>query len=93
MYLASLTWKKLEEKITEETVALIPLGSVEQHGPLAPLGTDYFIPEEFAKRVEAAYRIKSWCFLPCLWGLSLPCFLSGTIDMGIEFFRSNERTP
>ncbi len=85
MYLASLTWKKLEEKITEETVALIPLGSVEQHGPLAPLGTDYFIPEEFAKRVEAAYPDKIMVLptMPygvCPYHASFP----GTIDMGIE---------
>ncbi|WP_024821250.1 creatininase family protein [Aminobacterium mobile] len=85
MYLASLTWKKLEESISEETIGLIPLGSVEQHGPLGPLGTDYMIPEELAKRIEAAYpdRVLLVPTMPygvCPYHTSFP----GTIDMGLE---------
>ena len=40
------------EKILEETqMAIIPLGSVEQHGSHLPLGTDYYAAESFAKRI------------------------------------------
>ncbi|MDD3425771.1 MAG: creatininase family protein [Aminobacterium sp.] len=85
MYLASLSWKKLEEKITKETVALVPLGSVEQHGPLGPLGTDYIIPEEFAKKIEAAYP-EEILLLPTMPYGVCPYHgsFSGTIDMGLE---------
>ncbi len=39
-------------KILEETqMAIIPLGSVEQHGSHLPLGTDYYVAESFAKRI------------------------------------------
>ena len=39
-------------KILEETqMAIIPLGSVEQHGSPLPLGTDYYAAESFAKRI------------------------------------------
>ena len=39
-------------KILEETqMAIIPLGSVEQHGSHLPLGTDYYAAESFAKRI------------------------------------------
>ena len=42
------------EKILDETqMALIPLGSVEQHGSHLPLGTDYYAAESFAKRITA----------------------------------------
>jgi len=34
-------------------VALLPMGSVEYHGPHAPLGTDLFIARELAERVGA----------------------------------------
>lgn len=42
------------EKILEETgLAIIPLGSVEQHGAHLPMGTDYYAAESFARRVAA----------------------------------------
>jgi creatinine amidohydrolase len=34
-------------------VALLPMGSVEYHGPHGPLGTDTFIARELAERVRA----------------------------------------
>lgn len=46
------TWKELEEKINKKTVAVIPIGSIEQHGLHAPLGTDYFIADGFAKTLK-----------------------------------------
>lgn len=46
------TWKEVEGKINEKTVAVIPIGSIEQHGVHAPLGTDYFVADGFAKMIE-----------------------------------------
>lgn len=46
------TWKEVEGKINEKTVAVIPIGSIEQHGIHAPLGTDYFVADGFAKTIE-----------------------------------------
>ncbi|WP_286934669.1 MULTISPECIES: creatininase family protein [Aminobacterium] len=85
MYLASLTWKKAEKNFTPNTVAIVPLGSVEEHGPLGPLGTDYLIPEEFARRIEADYPQDVVVFPAMPYGacdtlLSFP----GTVDIGIE---------
>ena len=42
------SWKDIENKITNRTVAIIPVGSIEQHGLHAPLGTDYLIAEGLA---------------------------------------------
>ena len=42
------------EKILEETgLAILPLGSVEQHGAHLPMGTDYYAAESFARRIAA----------------------------------------
>ncbi len=42
------------EKILEETrLAIIPVGSVEQHGSHLPMGTDYYAAESLARRVTA----------------------------------------
>ena len=37
----------------ERTVALLPLGAIEQHGPHLPLGTDATIAEEMCRRAAA----------------------------------------
>ncbi len=50
MYLADEAWPDLESYFESETLALVPLGSTEQHGPHLPEGTDHIIAEAFAKR-------------------------------------------
>jgi len=50
----ALETNRLEtEKITNEAIFMLPLGSLEQHGPHLPLGTDCYIAEELSKRVSA----------------------------------------
>ncbi|EMA58626.1 creatininase family protein [Halorubrum kocurii] len=48
MYLADHTWPELGEALSEGAVALVPLGSTEQHGPHLPLATDHLIAEALA---------------------------------------------
>jgi len=59
MYLADEAWPDLESYFTEESLALVPLGSTEQHGPHLPEGTDHLIAEAFAR--EAAARTGYLC--------------------------------
>jgi creatinine amidohydrolase len=54
MNLADEAWPDLGEYFAEESLALVPLGSTEQHGPHLPEGTDHLIAEAFAR--EAAER-------------------------------------
>ncbi|MFB6205780.1 MAG: creatininase family protein [Haloglomus sp.] len=49
MYLADETWPDLESYFENESLALVPLGSTEQHGPHLPLATDHLIAEAFAR--------------------------------------------
>ena len=48
MHLESATWSEMAEVAAD--VALLPVGSVEQHGPHAPLGTDCLTAEAVATR-------------------------------------------
>jgi creatinine amidohydrolase len=49
MYIADQTWPELGEYVAEESLAVVPLGSTEQHGPHLPLATDHLIAESLAR--------------------------------------------
>ncbi len=59
-----------EEYLENESnpVAILPLGSIEQHGPHLPLGTDSFVALELAKK--AAEKTNSIVVQPCWPGYS-----------------------
>jgi creatinine amidohydrolase len=49
MYVADQTWPELGEYVAAESLAVVPLGSTEQHGPHLPLATDHLIAESLAR--------------------------------------------
>lgn len=51
--LARMTWPEARETLARAQVALIPVGSCEQHGPHMTLDTDLAIAEAFASRLSA----------------------------------------
>jgi creatinine amidohydrolase len=59
MYLADETWPDLGDYFADASLALVPLGSTEQHGPHLPLATDHLIAEAFAR--AAAERTGYLC--------------------------------
>jgi creatinine amidohydrolase len=59
MYLGDLAWPDLGEYLTEESLAIVPVGSTEQHGPHLPEGTDHLIAEALAR--EATRRSGYLC--------------------------------
>lgn len=52
MELSQATWTEVNE--TDAELALLPVGSTEQHGPHAPLGTDAIVAEIVAKATADA---------------------------------------
>jgi creatinine amidohydrolase len=52
MKIENLRWPELPA--SSNRVFVVPLGSIEQHGPHLPLGTDSMIVSEVARRVDAA---------------------------------------
>lgn len=59
MYLAEHTWPELGSYFEEHSLALVPIGSTEQHGPHLPEATDHLIAEAYAR--EAAERTGLLC--------------------------------
>ncbi len=59
MYLADHAWPDLEAYFESESLALVPVGSTEQHGPHLPESTDHVIAESLAR--EAAARSGYLC--------------------------------
>jgi creatinine amidohydrolase len=57
--LHEMSWTEAKEYFTQNNVAILPVGSNEQHGPQNPLGTDHLIAkviaEETAKRAGVLY--------------------------------------
>lgn len=50
-FLEELTWPKAEAAFNKIKTAVIPTGSIEQHGPHMPVGTDYLVARALAERV------------------------------------------
>ncbi|WP_042662049.1 creatininase family protein [Haloferax sp. ATB1] len=66
MNLTAQTWVDVEEPDVD--VCLLPVGSVEQHGPHAPLGTDVFVADAIAE--AAAGRVEAWKLPPVHIGVA-----------------------
>lgn len=84
MHFASLSWKEASN-LCDKYLAVLPIGSVEAHGPVGPLGTDYLIPSAIAEELEKRMTGQV-LLLPTLpYGCSP--FLAGfpgTIDVGFQ---------
>lgn len=51
-YYNELTRLEMEQVDKDETVVMIPVGALEQHGNQCPLGTDEIIAEGTARRIK-----------------------------------------
>lgn len=69
--LGELTWPEALRRFKEVDVALLPVGSIEQHGPHLPLDTDAFDAYYLALRVAEACRDPKPLVLPLIpYGVS-----------------------
>lgn len=68
---AELTWPEIKERLSEIDLAILPCGSIEQHGPHLPVDTDSFDAEYLARRVaEACSNPKPFVLPPIYYGVS-----------------------
>jgi creatinine amidohydrolase/Fe(II)-dependent formamide hydrolase-like protein/7-cyano-7-deazaguanine synthase in queuosine biosynthesis len=66
-----LTWPEAKARLNEMAVALLPVGSVEQHGPHLPLDTDAFDADYLTRRVAEACSDPKPLVLPAIsYGVS-----------------------
>jgi creatinine amidohydrolase len=82
--LAALRWPALDQMASARTVAILPLGAIEAHGPHLPLGTDLIIAEAMARAGAARLSARGMqvVLLPALPFAPAPfaAAFGGTID-------------
>ncbi len=66
--LHEMSWAEAKEYFTKNDVAILPVGSNEQHGPQNPLGTDHLIAKAIAE--ETAKRTGVLCLQLIPFGVS-----------------------
>jgi len=77
--LAELTWEEVRDLDRARTVALLPVGAVEAHGPHLPLGTDVVIAEAMARAAAERMDAKG------LNALLLPAMAYTAAPFGARF--------
>ncbi len=63
-FLERLTWPQAKEAFKETTVVVVPTGSTEQHGPHLPVGTDWMVARDLARRVGERAKVIVTPILP-----------------------------
>ena len=66
-----LTWQETQKRLQEVDIALLPVGSIEQHGPHLPLDTDAFDADYLAHQVALSCSTPKPFVLPLIsYGIS-----------------------
>ena len=87
VFLAEMTDPEVEAFLVGGRTVLVPVGSTEQHGPHAPLGTDAIIPTEVARRVAGEIDAAVAPTIP--YSLSYPhAGFTGVVHIRIPTFMS-----
>jgi creatinine amidohydrolase len=80
--LNELSWPEVEKSVEREKVVLLPLGSIEQHGPHLPLDTDSVTAFEVCKRIGQRIPGEVVVLPPIYYTpAELSMDFSGTIDI------------
>jgi creatinine amidohydrolase len=64
LLLPEMTWMDVKDYLAQSDMVIIPLGSIEQHGPHLPLGTDTIGAMSISKRISARTGV---VVAPVLW--------------------------
>ena len=68
---ATLTWPEIEKRLKIVDTAILPCGSIEQHGPHLPLDVDFFDADYLARKVAEACNDPKPFVLPAVpYGVS-----------------------
>lgn len=79
LVMSEMTWTEVDEALKDRPVALLPVGSVEAHGPHLPLDTDTLIATEVARRGAKKLAAQS------IRALILPPVVFTVADFGADF--------
>ncbi|MBP1920426.1 creatininase family protein [Youngiibacter multivorans] len=80
VWMNEITWEDVAEYLKNDNIAIIPVGSTEQHGPAGPLGVDSYAAIAIA---EDAAKKSNVLVTPPLWFSDSPHHLEfpGTISL------------
>lgn len=89
IYFEKNTWVDLQEIIKEDPVVLLPYGTIEEHGPHCPIGTDYILAKKIGKGIAEKCKELNIpvLVLPAIWtGYSQKIMYKwpGTMSLKIE---------
>jgi creatinine amidohydrolase len=73
-YLPHMTWPEVQDLLTRTDMVIIPIASMEQHGPQGPIGTDFLSANERAKLIAQKTDV-----------LVVPVLLPGISPYHMEF--------
>lgn len=85
--LAGLTWEEARDLDRARTVAVLPVGAVEAHGPHLPLGTDSVIAEAMARVGARGIESQGWR------AVILPTLAYTAAPFGSDFCGTLSMTP
>ncbi|MCJ7622715.1 MAG: creatininase family protein [Anaerolineaceae bacterium] len=86
-FLERMTWPKALQAFKETSIAVIPTGSTEQHGLHLPVGTDWMVAQELAKRVGERSKVIVTPVLPFGYAKYHTVF-PGTLSLREETLKS-----
>lgn len=69
VWMQELTWQEVQDYLTRDRIAIVPVGSTEQHGPAGVLGVDSYVAITLAE--DTAQRSGVLCTPPIWFGDSV----------------------
>lgn len=99
IFLDKMTWPEVKERLKESDIAIVMVGSTEQHGPHLPVGTDSFEVWEITVRaaMKVADEVKP-VIAPLIpyglnvgfgsWNLPFKCQQPGTIHVRADVIKN-----
>lgn len=86
--LAELTWEEVRDLDRSRTIAVLPIGALEAHGPHLPLATDVVIAQAMARAGAARLATRGWSvvLLPALPFTAAPfaSAFAGTLSVSAD---------
>ena len=78
-----MTWQEVQDLLAKTELILVPIGSLEQHGPHLPLGTDTVLASEIAGRAASKADVPLSPAIPVGFSIEHMNF-PGTISLNVE---------
>ncbi len=88
---ADLAWPDIENAAKNNYLAVLPLGSIEQHGPMLPVGCDAFLAASWSLegvcRAREQFNVNALVLPPLPYGIAIyHTEFPGTVNLDLEVY-------